>query len=202
MITAQSQIVVRIRQKGRAWVFTPKDFLDIATRAATDQALSRLVRSGTVRRIARGIYQRPITNARLKLDVPPDPDSIAQAIARNTGSRIAPSGATAANRLGLSTQVPAKPIYDSNGRPRQIRVGGTLIQIKHVSPKKLPNCGPASAMVFQALRHLGRDGVDDRAISLIRRRLSPTQRNRLLHDARCTHDWVVDKARRIAQTQD
>jgi hypothetical protein len=115
-------------------------------------ALSRLAREGTVQRLGRGLYYYPKTNKRLGIAIPPDPDVIADALARQTGSRIAPSGATAANRLGLSTQVPAKPVYLTDGRSRQVRVGNFVVVVRHVAPKELPIGNRTSATVLQALR--------------------------------------------------
>ncbi len=106
----QDKIVERLRRQGQGKVFTPKDFLDLGSRESVDQALSRLAKAVTVQRLGRGLYCYPKINKRLGIIIPPDVDEIASALARQTGSRIAPSGAMAANRLGLSTQVPAKPV--------------------------------------------------------------------------------------------
>ena len=105
----QDKIVERLRRQGQGKVFTPKDFLDLGSRESVDQALSRLAKAETVQRLGRGLYCYPKINKRLGIIISPDVDEIASALARQTGSRIAPSGAMAANRLGLSTQVPAKP---------------------------------------------------------------------------------------------
>jgi Family of unknown function (DUF6088) len=111
---------------------------------------------------------------------------------------VVPSGAVAANRQGLSTQVPAKPVYLSDGRTRQVMIGKISIQIRHAPPKELPVGSRTSAMVFQALRHLGQTAVDDKVIGLLRRALSPEQRRRLLQDARYTTDWIAAVVRKIA----
>jgi len=197
----QDKIIDRLRRQGRGKVFTPKDFLDIGSREAVDQALSRLARTETVQRLGRGLYCYPKINKRLGIAIPPDVDAIADALARQTGSRIAPSGATAANRLGLSTQVPAKPVYLTDGRSRQVRVGNFVVVVKHVAPKELPVRNRTSATVLQALRHLGRDAVDARVVSRIRKTLSPRDRSQLLQDARYTTDWIADAVRKIAGDQ-
>ena len=195
------KIVARLRRQGRGKVFTPKDFLDIGSRDAVDQALSRLAKAETVQRLGRGLYCYPKINKRLGIAIPPDVDEIADALARQTGSRIAPSGATAANRLGLSTQVPAKPVYLTDGRSRQVRVGNFVVVVKHVAPKELPVGNRTSATVLQALRHLGKDAVDSTVVSRIRKALSPRNRSQLLQDARYTTDWIADAVRKIAEDQ-
>lgn len=197
MGTIQEAVLDRIRGLGRGKVFTPKDFLDLGSRDAADQSLSRLVKSGDILRLSRGLYYYPQTNQRLGIPLGPDLDEIADALARQTGSRVVPSGAVAANRLGLSTQVPAKPLYLSDGRTRQVKVGNMTIQIRHAAPKELPVGSRSSAMVFQALRHLGQSAVDDRVIGQIRRSLSADQRRGLLQDARYTTDWIAAIVRQI-----
>lgn len=198
----QGKIVDRLRRQGRGRVFTPKDFLDIGSRDAVDKALSRLAKADTVQRLGRGLYCYPKINKRLGIAVPPNVDDIADALARQTGSRIAPSGATAANRLGLSTQVPAKPVYLTDGRSRQVQVGDFVVVVKHVAPKELPVGNRTSATVLQALRHLGKDAVDSTVVSRIRKVLSPKSRSQLLQDARYTTDWIADAVRQIAGDQE
>lgn len=191
------KIMERLRRQGRGKVFTPKDFLDLGSREAVDQALSRLARGDSIQRLGRGLYCYPQINKRLGIAVPPDVDEIADALARQTGSRIAPSGAMAANRLGLSTQVPAKPVYLTDGRSRNVRVGNFVIVVKHVPPKELPVGSRTSATVLQALRHLGKDAIDATVIRRIRAALTSKHRSRLLQDARYTTDWIADAVRRI-----
>lgn len=198
MDATQDKIFAHIRRAGRGKVFVSKDFLDLGTRAAIDQALSRLARSGDLVRLGRGLYSYPLLNTKLGIPVSPDLDEIAYALGRKTGSRIVPSGAVAANRLGLSTQVPAQPVYLSDGRAKRVRVGNIHLQIKHVSPKELPSGSKTSELVFQALRHLGKDAVDDGVIESLRKHLSPGQRHELRRDARYTTDWIADTVRRIA----
>jgi hypothetical protein len=198
MDTIRQAILDRIRSAGRGEVFTPKDFLDAGTRYATDQALSRLVRSGDILRLGRGLYYYPRVNPRLGIPVTPDVDQVAQAIGRRTGSRMVPSGAVAANLFGLSTQVPAKFLYLSDGRSRRLRVGKIEIQVKHVTPKELPRGGQTSAMVFQALRYLGREAVDVQVVARLKAVLPAKQKRELAQDARYTTDWIADVVRQIA----
>ena len=202
MSTVQHEILRRIRGQGRGKVFIPKDFLDLGSRDAADQSLSRLVKGGEIERLGRGLYHYPRVNERLGIPISPDPDEIAEALARQTGSRIVPSGAVAANRLGLSTQVPAKPVYLTDGRTRQVRIGNTVFQLRHAAPKELPGGSRTSAMVFQSLRHVGQAAVDDQAIARLRRALSPKQRQELLRDARYTTEWIAAVVRKIAQDEE
>ena len=201
MNTIQDDILDRIRGQGRGKVFTPKDFLDLGSRDAADQSLSRLVKGGEIQRLGRGLYHFPRINERLGIPIGPDLDEIAEALARQTGSRVVPSGAVAANRLGLSTQVPAKPVYLTDGRTREVKIGSTTFQLRHAAPKEFPAGCRTSAMVFQALRHLGQVAVDNQVLAQLRRALSADQRKELLRDARYTTDWIGAVVRQVVQPE-
>ena len=109
-----------------------------------------------------------------------------------------PSGALAANLLGLSTQVPAKMVYLSDGPTRTVKVGNQTIYFKHAQPKETRIEGPASRLVIQALRYLGRDAVGDVVIQQLRRLLPPRDQQRLLREARYSADWIYQAAQRLA----
>jgi hypothetical protein len=98
--------------------------------------------------------------------------------------------------------VPAKPVYLTDGRTRRVRIGGLVFQIRHAAPKELSAVSRTSAMVFQALRHLGREAVDDQVIARLRRALSAAQRQQLLRDARYTTDWIAAIVRQVAQDKE
>ncbi|MFH1723636.1 MAG: DUF6088 family protein [Elusimicrobiota bacterium] len=199
MDSVQAKILARMRRLGHGKVHTAKDFLGLGSRAAIDQALSRLVRDRTIRRLARGLYYIPRMNPALDIELAPDMDSVAQALARKIGSRVVPSGAVAANWLGLSAQVPAKPVYLTDGRTRSIRIGNTTFLMKHVSPKDLPLGSPTSAMVFQALRYLGKEAMGEDTIARLRRRLSPEERLKLLKDVRYATGWIARAVHQVCE---
>jgi len=160
-MSIQNKVINRIRGKGRGSVFTPKDFLDLGSRAAVDQSLSRLTRQNTVRRIGRGVYDFPRTHPRLG-QLAPRPDVVAKAI--SGGAKIQSSGAKAANDLGLTTQVPAQPVYVTDGPSRdfQLNVGRQVIRLRHVGARNQVGMGEPSGTVLQALRYLGKQEVDSR----------------------------------------
>ena len=113
------RVMKRARANGRGSVFTPRDFLDIAARAAVDQALSRLAKSGQLRRLARGLYDFPKLHPKLG-PLSPALDDVAQALARESGSNLQIDGARAANALGLSTQVAAQSSWLTDGPSRRV----------------------------------------------------------------------------------
>lgn len=118
-IGVTQQIVRRATAKGRGAVFTPSDFLDLGSRAAVDQALSRIARAGRLRRVTRGLYDYPRIDPQLG-PLTPSTYAVAQALARETGSLVQVAGAQAANMLGVSLQVPAQTTYLTDGPPRTV----------------------------------------------------------------------------------
>ena len=111
----EKQSVSRIYGKGRGWCLTPKDFLDIGSRSAVDSALSRLENKGTIRRLSRCLYDYPRKHPEIGL-LAPNVNTVAQALSNRDAARLQPSGAYAANLLGLSLQVPAKIIFLTDGK--------------------------------------------------------------------------------------
>lgn len=160
MSAVADKIIKRVRGKGRGWAFTPKDFLDLGTRASIDMALTRLVQAGQIRRIGRGLYDYPKLHDKLGA-LTPDADSIAQAVATQSGDRLSASGALSANRLGISTQVPAKASYATSGQTRVKKVAGRTIALKRSRAPILDDASPDANAVLQLLAHVGKANIDD-----------------------------------------
>lgn len=187
--TIQNRILSRIYGKGRGWAFTPNHFLDLGSRSAVDQALSRLTTAGTIRRLAFGLYDYPKSHTKLGL-LSPKPDAIARAISEKGDSRLQPSGAYAVNLLGLSQQVPAKIIYLTDGAEKSVEVGNQLIQLRRTTPKNMATAGRSSGLVIQAFRYLKKDGVTDDHIATLKRTLPDADRERLWKDRVHAPAWM------------
>jgi predicted transcriptional regulator of viral defense system len=153
-------ILKRIRAKHRGSVFTPRQFAHLGTRAAIDQALSRLQRSGRIRRLTRGVYEFPKIHPHIGV-LSPSPEAVAKAMAERTGSRITISGAKAANLLGLSTQVPMQNVFWTEGPSRTVQIGNQTVALKHVASSKMIGAGTEAGIVVQAIRSLGKEGVHE-----------------------------------------
>lgn len=186
--SVSDRIMRRARAVGRGGVFTPTDFLDAAARAAVDQALSRLVKSGKLRRLARGLYDYPKVHPKLG-ELSPAPDDVARALARETGSQAQIAGAHAANALGLSMQVPAKSLYLTDGPSRRIVIGKRVVDLRHASPKHLIAPGSPAGTVVQALRHVGPVRAADVA-QIATRRLSTSDKRLLASNAVQAPAWM------------
>ena len=195
---SSAKVVRRIRWAGRGSVFSPSDFLDLGSRDAVDQVLSRLVRTGVLRRLTRGLYDYPKTHPVLGV-VAPAPETIAAALAGKHGIRFQPSGAYAANLLGLSTQVPAKIVFLTNGPSRTVRVGNQEIRLVRTTPRMMGPARRISGTVIQALRYLGQAQLDAAVIRSLRRKLRPAEKRQLLRDLPFAPAWVGAHLRAIAQ---
>jgi predicted transcriptional regulator of viral defense system len=165
-------ILKRIRAKHRGFVFTPKEFAHLGTRAAVDQALSRLQRSGKIRRLTRGVYEFPKIHPKIGL-LSPSPEAVAKAIAKRSSSRITVSPAKAANLLGLSTQVPMQNLFWTEGPSRTVRIGNQTVSLKHVAPSKMIGAGTEAGIVVQAVRSLGKEGIHEIPVRSLANRLAP-----------------------------
>jgi Family of unknown function (DUF6088) len=194
-----NKVLDRIYGNGRGWVFTPKRFLDLGSRSAVDKALNRLADAGTIRRLARGLYDYPERHPKLGL-LSPAPDAIAKAISEKDESRLQPSGPYAVNRLGLSQQVPAKMVYLTDGAEKTVTVGNQTIQLRRTTPKNMATAGSISGLVTQAFRYLGKGGVTSSHIATLRRTLSADDRKRLSRDRIYAPAWMHRHFAEISQS--
>lgn len=165
-------------------VFSAIDMKDMRTRAALDQALSRLAEKGSINRIATGLYYIPRISSYSQRPLPPSPDQIVQALARKTGSRIMPSGAILANKLGLSDQVPASYEYLTDGRSKEFRIGALQIRLRRTAKNLMDLSGTIMGEVYMALRFLGKNQT---SVEEVRSRLS---QNLSLKDKKQLNRWV------------
>jgi hypothetical protein len=182
-------------------VFSPTDFIHLGSRAAVDKVLSRMSASGELRRIGRGLYDRPRNHPVLG-DLLPSADEIARALAGKGNLRIQPSGAYAANLLGLSEQVPLKLVFLTDGASRTVQIGSQTIVLKHTTPRNMATAGRISGLVIQALRHLKQSNIDDQVMARLRQRLSDDDKAVLLADVASAPAWIADVMRRIAKGND
>ena len=178
-------------------VHTPFDFLDLGSPHSVGMALMRLVRSGALRRLARGLYTVPRQHP-LFGELQPSTDEIVQALSRRDGAVVQPAQAMAANLLSLSEQVPVRAIYETDGPSRTVMVGSQTIQLKHRPPRKVRSASPMSNLVFAALRSVGKDNVNEARIAHLRETLSAKDRAALLKDLPLAPVWMHPHLRFIA----
>lgn len=193
----EQAILARIKARGNGWVFSPSDFIDLGTRAAVDKALSRMAAGAAIRRVSRGLYDVPTHHPIVGASAP-SIDQVATALAGKGGTRLQPTGAYAANLLGLSDQVPAKVVFLTDGRSKRVQLGKLSIALKQTSPRIMATAGTISGLVIQALRYLGKAHVTTDAIRRLDRRLSADDRTQLLKDLAFAPAWIAEIMRQLS----
>lgn len=195
------QILRRIKAKGRGWAFTPHDFADLGDPRAIGMALTRLTRSGKIRRINYGLYDVPHSHPILG-QVGAATDSVIDAIGRKRNLRLLPSAATAANQLGLSTQVPARLVYHTDGAPTRVMLGNLQIDLRRNTGRMLALAGRSSGLVAQALRDVGKDHVNAGHLQRVRDQLPASARKQLLQDIHLVPAWMRPHFKEISRDDD
>ena len=180
-------------------VFVTSDFLDIADTIVVNKALSRMSEDGTIRRIIRGVYDRPKYSNLLQEYTVPHMEEVAKAIARNYGWTIVPCGDTALNMLGLSTQVPSVWLYVSDGPYKTYEIGNSKLQFKHTSNKDITGISYKSALVIQALKALGINAVNNKTIKQLNAILTENEKEKLLSDAQHSTAWIYEVIKKICK---
>lgn len=202
MVSIEDKILKRIKSHGRGWAMTNSDFGDIAKTATIDWSLYRLKDKKLIRPLMRGIYDYPRFSEILQEELAPDMEMVARAIARKFRWNILISGNTALNYLGLSTQIPMRLIYFSDGPSRQYEVAGRILEFKHISFKEARFTNTKSEIVVQALRELGMARITTEVINKMRDFIPASDRNKVLKDTQFTTDWIHDKIKLICAEED
>lgn len=189
-----SEIENTLKRKKKGNLIFPTDFRGMGSEAAIKMALNRLNKENFIKRIAHGIYLIP------KIDplfgaISPSPEEVAEALAKKEKVNIKPTGAYALHKLGLTTQVPTKLVYLTDGSPREIKMGKTIIKFKATTSKKLAMAGPYSSLIIQALEELGTDNIDEQTESKIKALLRKESPALLLNDLKLApakiNDYII-----------
>ena len=189
----------RIMQAPDGRVFVNSDFADITDTNTIKQIISRLIKEGTLRRIIRGVFEKPKYSKLLQEYVAADPNEIANALARCYHWTIAPCGDTALNKLGLSTQVTAVWSYISDGPYKTYEWDKTKIEFKHRTNKEITGLSPTTILVIQALKTLGKENADSKVIRILSHRLNTEEKAALLREGSEATDWVYNVIREICK---
>ena len=196
--STDDQILKAINSLGHGAVFVPTDFLNFGSRQAVDTVLHRLARKGTIRRLARGLYDFPKEHPNIG-KLLPSPEKIAVALVGRDCTRIQPTGAYAANILGLSEQVPAKVVFLTDGPSRTVKIGTTTIQLRRTTPKNMAMAARLSGLLVQALRELGKEHITPERIEHLKRTIPLNARQELLKDIRFTPEWMHSIFKELAE---
>ena len=153
-------------------LLSAKEFLHLASRAAVDQTLTRLTREGKLMRVGRGAYAAPVAS---RFGVrPPSTEAVVEAIESASGEVIVASGATEANALGLTTQVPTREVFLTSGRSRKLQLGNRTIELKHGNRWQLALGKRPAGRVIRALSWLGPEQAAS-ALKVLHTKLPPEE---------------------------
>lgn len=196
MKSISDSILRRIRAKKRGWVFTPKDFIDIAPRNTIGITLHRLLKKGIIRNVGRGIYDYPYQHPKLGT-FSPSQDGIVQAVATKSGDIIQPSGAMLANMLGLDNQVPAKISYLTSGKTEDKKIGNHSLKMRHSRFLSGTNLNSNVVRVINAIHYLGKRNITDVIINKCKKILTHKDKSQLRKNLARLPDWMIPFALKI-----
>lgn len=191
------QIQEQIKAAAEGTIFISSDFADIADTETIRRNLNRLTQAGMLRRILKGVYEKPKYSKLLDEYVAADPEAVANALARSYHWTIAPCGNTALNLLGLSTQVTAVWSYISDGPYKTYEWNSTKLEFKHRTNKEITGLSYMTSLVIQALKTLGRSNVTPEVIQMLSEKLTDKDKQACLKEATESTDWVYDTIRQI-----
>ncbi|MBL7645569.1 MAG: hypothetical protein JNK74_05195 [Candidatus Hydrogenedentes bacterium] len=166
-----------------------RSLLGYGSRAAVDQALSRLVKQEYLIRPVRGVYVRPEHSKYVGV-VPPDPMEVARVLAEPYGGLVQVQGAEAARMMGFSTQMPMRPIYYVNGPSRTFYLGNLRVEMRHTNARKLILAGRPAGIAFTALWYLGKSGVSQIRLKQAENRLTANEFRALLEVVPQMPGWL------------
>jgi hypothetical protein len=189
--SVNSQIEAKIRRAKPGQIFMPSDFKDLGTSTAIRKALSRLVEQKMIVRMGQGIYTKPVQD-KVLVEVLPSIEEIAATLAKKEHVKIMPTGQYALNKIGLSTQVPMKMIFLTNGNKKNINIGKSSIIFLPTTAKKLAMMGPITSLLFLGLEELDLDKLSNIEINKIISLLEKEDAKKLRHDLKLAPSSVSD----------
>ena len=187
----KKNILQRIESGKEGQIYFAEDFMDIANNEQVRLALSRLTKEAALIRLGHGIYIYPKTDPELGI-MRPSLETIAQAIAKRDKIVIKPTGAYALNRIGLSTQVPMKVVYLTNGDSRTIKIGKGTIQFRKTSPKKMAYQGEISPLIIQSLEEIGKEELTPAITKHIRELLNKEDIQVVKQNLKLAPRWIAE----------
>ncbi len=196
-------VIQRLEKYNDGAVFGISDFADITDSKTLHMVLKRLVEDGKLTKVLRGVYMKPRYSRLLDENIPPRIIDIAEALAQSYGWNIIPTGATALNMLGLSTQVPANYEFLSDGPYKTYEYDGTTIAFKHTDKNtELTQVSKKSALIIQALKAVGKDEIDESVIRKIAESLSGDEKRTMVLETKHCTSWVYEKIKMICKEVD
>ena len=180
------------------YVFISKDFINDVDYETIRKSLSRLCERNEIMKISRGYYYKPYYLSIIDDYSKPDINSYAKAIARNMNWKIFPTGNTALNEFGLSTQVPYNHSYISSGRTIRYELGKNIITFTHRSNRET-DFSYMTGAVIQALKAIGQNNITDNDINKLSLRLSKKEKELLFYESKNSSAWIFEIIKKICK---
>ena len=199
MQSIENKLFSIIKGTGRGYVFSAADFSDKFNGTTVDWVLSNLVLQNKIRRVMRGIYDFPKYSELLGQYLSPEIDKVAHALARKFKWRIEPSGDTALYLLSLSTQVPARYVYHSDGPKREYDILGNKLEFKKIALKNIGFKYAESALLVQAIKSLGKDNISAEIIAILKQKIDSKLYPKIIKDTKTVTDWVYSVIKQVCQ---
>ncbi|MDR3244829.1 MAG: type IV toxin-antitoxin system AbiEi family antitoxin domain-containing protein [Prevotellaceae bacterium] len=197
--TLEDKILKKMKLNRRGKIFFTNDFAAYGNNKACNKALERLTKQGVIMRVSRGIYALPQKSKLLGGNITPSFDSVVAAIVKRDKAKIIPTGLFAENALGLSTQVPMKAVFLTDGTARKLMIGKVPLIFKKTTPKNLAAKGKISGLAIQALKSIRKERVTDYEIEKVVNLLKKENPQYLAHDMKLAPEWIREIMRK-AQT--
>jgi predicted transcriptional regulator of viral defense system len=191
MQSTNNQIESIIKKKGRGKIIFTKDFSVLGADFTVRQILSRLCKEGILVRLAAGIYLYPKINKLLGI-VYPSVEEIVKQIAKHEKSRVVPTGLHALNKIGLSTQVPMRFVFLTDGAARELKIAGVNVKFQKTIAKNLAFKGKITNLVIFALKEIGKNNVTTDELKRINELLSHESKVTIIHDSKLAPNWISE----------
>ena len=158
-----------------------------------------LEKKGVIRRVLRGVYDKPKFSKAINEYAVPYPNEIAKAIARGLKWEIAPDGNAALNILSLSTQVPANWSYVSTGPYKKYKINNVTIEFNHRANKELVGMSENTKILIQALKAIGKENINDDIIKKLKNHYKKSEKKEILEESKNTTIWIREVIKKICE---
>lgn len=194
--SCHKKIEKKITDMPEGSVFVPGDFADIAVDDTASKVLTRLSYGDLVKRLFRGVYWRPKKD-RKNAPQDPDPNQVANALARSNGQRVIPCGDTALHILGLTDKKPEEWTYITDGDNRKYSYKNIIIKFKHATGKLYKSMSDKTSLVVQAIKAYGKEAISKDVLRNIRSKLTREELSKLLEETKNTTSWIYQTVKQL-----
>ena len=191
MQSISNQIIVKIKKNGRGKIIFTNDFSLLGTEFSIRQTLSRLCKEGLILRLSAGIYIYPKISKLVGI-VYPSVEEVVKQIAKHEKSRVVPTGLYALNKIGLSTQVPMRFVFLTDGAARELKIAGIKVKFQKTIAKNLSFKGKLTVLAVFALKEIGKDNLQENELQRINEILSHETKEIILYDSKLAPNWIAE----------